>query len=216
MNVQLFYHVATMGNWRQVVQEQTALFASVGLRPMIGRVGPPPSRDMWLGRFGDVVYRSRNLLEYETPTLQKLWEWSRAHPADAVLYCHTKGVSQWRRPAWTAWRQLMNKWVVARWRENLPLLEDHDILGVDYMRRDAAPDFTSHFAGNFWLATCGWINRLVSPEEHRRSVKPYRIRYSPEMWPLSADGYRYVSLCCENVRMGRRGNAINLLARPLP
>lgn len=212
MNLQLFYHVAVLGSWNRVVREQIELFRRVGLRPMIGIVGPPGPR---LHDAGTVMFHHADVRKFETPTLQRLWEWCLEHPDDAVLYCHTKGVSKPHRPNWTSWRLLMERWVIERWRENLPLLENRDIIGVDYMDRGDRVNFTSHFAGNFWMARCDWIGKLIAPIRHSRLVRPRRRRFSPEMWPLSNPGYRYVSLCCEGVLLGKHNNATTLLKRPI-
>jgi len=210
MNVQLFWHVAIMGSWRKVTEEQAALFSRVGLRPMIGIVGP--RRRMHFKRLGDIVYRGRSVKEYETPTVQKLWEWCIANPSDAVLYCHTKGVSKPGKLR-DRWRALMEKWVVERWKSNLHLLEDHDIIGVDFMHRNRGYGKTEHFSGNFWMARADWIAKLMSPVVYRDSLPRHRKRYAPEMWPLTTPGYRFVSLCCMDEKLARGSTVIRMLRK---
>ena len=209
MNLQAFWHVAILGSWRDVLPQQVALFAQVGLRPTIGVVGPTLPRSLVLEQMGDVAFRHPNVAEYETPTLQILWEWCKGHPGDAVLYCHTKGVSH-PGPIHTAWRKLMEYHVVERWRENLPLLEDHDAVGVNW--RTSAPGWPPHFTGTFWMARADWINKLPSPWEHRHhgdvpQPPPGRRaswqRMHAEMWIGAAPDIRVVSLACRDTVLPR-------------
>jgi len=222
MNVQLFYHCAIIRTWRRVVAEQMALFKSVGLPPKIGAVGPMDDAfGVLTGNFGDVVYHGPNVQEYETPTLQKLWEWCHDlnNPTEwAVIYAHTKGVSKpgsMRR----AWRKLMEHWVVSKWKENLSLLRDHDAVGVNW--RLSAPRWpTPHFAGTFWMARAEWINRLDAPVVHKKNGD-YRWqaankradwhRMHAEMWIGSKPGIRAVSLACSDTRICRLPTLLMLL-----
>jgi hypothetical protein len=175
---------------------------------MTGVVGHPGPL---LATLGDVVYQDGDVRKYEIPTLRKLWKWCKSHRGDVVLYCHTKGVSH-PSPKRTAWRHLMERWVVERWRENLSLMRDHDITGVNYMHR-RGKWFRPIFGGNFWMARADWINRLSSPTEYQKPFPAHRKRFSAEMWPLSASGYRYVSLCCEGERIGRASVIFKMLRR---
>ena len=216
MNLTTFWHVAIMGSWELVTREQAAMFAQVGLRPRIGIVGPPCNRDF--SQIGDVLFHHPDVREAETPTVQALWEWCKSleHPEnEAVLYCHTKGVSRPHNTKWLAWRLLMEKWVVRRWSENLVLLEHNDIVGVNY--RDAAPvlRFGPHFSGNFWMARADWVRQLVSPVELRDSVAPRRKRYTPEMFICRKPGYRFVSLCCQQQMFAHGKLVYRLLHAPI-
>ena len=209
-SVQLFWHVACMGTWRRVVAEQAALFREAGLSPIVCTLGPArPVR--WIRRAHNVIYSSDDLHQYETPTLQRLWEWCQHHPRAAVIYVHTKGVST-QTQKHRAWRKLMEYWVVSQWRKNLPLLADHDAVGVNW-RTSARLWPTPHFTGTFWMARADWITQLCSPWEHRSVGHPewerenqHAIavqqatwpRMHAEMWIGSKPGCRTVSLACRN------------------
>lgn len=217
MNLQLFWHVALMGRWRQIVPEQHALFQRLGLRPKVGAVGLRRMR--LLRAIGELVYFSPNTREYETPTLQKLWEWCISLPdphRHAVLYCHTKAVAHHRDGRGDLWRQLMHRWVVERWRENLALLAKHDVVGFVHNARNPTGDYTAHFAGNFWMARADWIVKLPPPEVYSEHHRPRRRRFAPEMWVCCRPGYRYVSLCAENYLVARRRNVYRLARIPVP
>ena len=209
-----------MGNWPDVVQQQAALFRSVGLRPMIGVLGIYPGR--FLRSVGDVVYHSKELREFETPTLYKLWDWCKTHPDDSVIYCHTKGVS---RPSTklTAWRKLMEHMVVLRWRENLEMLKDVDAVGVNW--RTNAPYWpTPHFTGTFWHARADYINTLPDPwwyrenggSEHkprffRRGAEHGWQRLHAEMWIGANPNIRVYSHCCRDRRISNLRLLLKLL-----
>ena len=218
MNVQLFYHVALLGPWRAVVADQMTLFRRVGLEPKIGIVGRGCGV-AYRKRIGDVVVRELNVKEYEIPTLQRLWEWCREHPDDAVIYAHTKGVS---RPGAlrTHWRHLLEKWVIEPWRQNLPLLDQYDIIGVDL--RTAPQSYRGErFSGNFWMARASWINRLPEPSTYQKSrPRYYKNKSGPwermcaEDWPLTVPNGKALSLCCRGVKLHRGKAAQRLLAMP--
>jgi hypothetical protein len=194
MKLQLFYHVAQMGNWREVVTEQIKLFAWVGLRPMTGVLGAESIDGIDLG---DILFHRDELADCEAATMQEMWKWCCEHQDDAVLYCHTKGVSEPSRRR-TLWRQLMNKVVVERWRENIALLAEFDAVGFCY-RTSATP----HFAGNFFLARADWIASLPSIYAYREfgshtpepKKQPWRKAVG-ERWYFSRPGARIKSLCC--------------------
>src|ERR1700733_1000214 len=103
-----FMHVATIGRWRQILDEQFALLHSSGLyrrttKLFMGIVGSearsyvPPEDKV------EVVFRSDNLQEYEFPTLNVLQRFCLQCDC-LVYYIHTKGVfrdsvntDDWRR-----------------------------------------------------------------------------------------------------------------------
>lgn len=210
-NVQLFWHVAIMGNWREIVTEQTALFRQARLRPMIGRVGKSIGGE--LTRIGKLVYASPRLKYYELPTLRKLWEYCQLNPKSIVIYCHTKGANH-SVPEARAWRKLMEWYVVTKWRENLPLLEDHDAVGVNWRDWHILWNrlFTNSnfFDGNFWMATADWINKLPAPfcPDRPRNAQCRRRGWA-ERWLGSRSGIRVVSL-------GSRNAAIRDLSVSIP
>ncbi len=161
-----FYHVACMGNWKEVVSEQVPLL--LGLDIHVTLLGSTADHD-WLEAETGIrsIRRLEGLQNYETPTLQAAWEWSCANPAGAVLYLHTKGVSKPQNRARTAWRHLMGEQLVARWRKNLERLAHADMIGVNWCETPSP-----HFQGNFWMARAGWIARLPSPVSFRNRGGP--------------------------------------------
>jgi hypothetical protein len=117
-----------------------------------------------------VIYASEDLQKFKTPTLFYLWQWCIENPAGVVIYVHTIGVSKPSPMRWS-WRKVMEYWVIERWRENLKLLDNADVVGVNW-RNSAFKSPTPHFTGNFWMARAGWIAGLDSPWIHRLRGDP--------------------------------------------
>jgi len=188
-----FYHIACLGNWREVFREQADLFASVGILPTAYVLGSEADAAHVATRM-HVAGRHDSMAQFETPTLQMLWEWCRNNPAGVALYAHTKGVSKPRDPRRVAWRQLMGEYVIRDWRENVRLLDSVDAVGVSWLPRGV------HFSGNFFMARADWINRLPSPNDHRNKERPANDngawdRLGCELWLGSRPGIRVHSYC---------------------
>lgn len=192
----VFYHIACLNHWREVVAEQLRLAGHVRLSVIFCTVLGSPADVAWCVHEAgshsvalSVVHRSEALDEYETPTLVKLREWAVSNPSGAVLYWHTKGVSavsEHDRKIKAQWRRLMQRYLIGRWRKVLVELAVHDIAGVAWQ---SSPDFP-HFAGNFWMARCDWLSNLDDPYHYRqyrtnaeRVLGGHKwIRMHAEMW----------------------------------
>ena len=202
MNVQLFYHVAVMGPWSRICDEQLTLFDRVGLRPMIGIVGPTDGGFNWRG---DVLFHHPNIREYELPTIDALWNWCRVNPGDVAIYAHTKGVSAPNRRRGLM-RHLVHRTIIERWKENLPILNDHDVVGFVHVSRNRGV-MRDFFRGNFWMIRADYASTLPSPLEYSKTYPAHRRRYAAEMWPL-------ISLKCRWAEVHKDG-LLGDLAREL-
>jgi hypothetical protein len=110
-------HIAEMGNWREVVDEQDKLVESSGLMAETAHIFRIESQDLARG---------------ENPTLLKLWEWANQNPGHLVWYIHTKGVSRPEDENARLWRHYLQYFVIERWRDCRDALLDHDACGVDW------------------------------------------------------------------------------------
>lgn len=204
-----------MNNWREVFSEQEAMFSAVGLSPTACVLGTPADVE-YVRRFMPVAYSGEDLHEYETPTLQRLWEWCRDNPCSVVLYCHTKGVSRPDDANYQAWRRLMMLHVVVGWWENVERLASADVVGVNWWGKFYRP----HFSGNFWMARADWINKLSSPTDYRDRNEPSPCddrlwrQMCSEMWVGSRPGCRAYSLLCEDERLWEGTRVFDLLRGP--
>jgi len=208
-----FYHIACLGNWKEVVAEQCADLRKVGIRPTAFALGS--AEDVaWLAQHAlDVAGYSENLSEYETPTLALLDRWCEDNPDGAVMYLHTKGVSQPTDANKIAWRRLMMHYVVRGVRDNLSKLKVADMVGVDWQHSPNYP----HFAGNFWMARADWINSLPDVEAYKADGGPWLAghpweRMHAEMWLGSRPWHHIESLCCTNTSLWRGDDVFKLLA----
>lgn len=161
-----FYHAYAGGAWALPVREHAAAVAVSGLDkfPMtVGIVGPEQDRyvlrTLLPGLFPradiDVVEADEG---YEEVTLRPLQRWCQANPTGAVMYAHDKGAlddSEWNG----IWRRSMTHHVVAGHLQCRNLLaEGYDTVGCHWLPdMDNRPPF---YAGNFWWARAGYINRL--------------------------------------------------------
>ncbi len=197
---QAFYHIACMNppHWQAVVEEQAALFESVGIVPTACVIGTDADVE-WIKSKGIVVHsRYDSFSQFETPTLQLMWEWCQKNADGFCMYVHTKGASQPFDDRRKAWRQLMGYYVVGDWMDTIGKLKDADIAGVSWLDRHW------HFSGNFFMARADWINQLPSPLDHRYKMRPKGDngawdRLGCELWVgAKHDGLRVAHLCAHN------------------
>jgi hypothetical protein len=185
--VEVFYHIAAMGNWQEVVAEHFALLREVGLDSVqVSYLGEMEGLDHVMRFASDadvnviIARLDHRLTLYETPALKMIEGWARTNEGSA-LYFHTKGVSAPHDPYKIRWRDLMNHHVVGNWLENVQQLDHFDVVGVNW--RCCPP--ISHFCGNFWWARSDWI----------RSLAPFDDYYENPRYPTDWDSAR--RLGCE-------------------
>jgi hypothetical protein len=127
---------------------------------------------------------SPNIKEYEVPTQQKLFEFSRDNPTYKVLYIHTKNVGKDINPCIEDQIEYMLYFLITNWRKCITLLDTHKTVGVDL--RDEP---TLHYSGNFWWANASHIAKLPAPIEYKNLNKyPNPLnseRHNQEFWICS-------------------------------
>lgn len=184
------YHVAALGDWREVVVEQLVLLRESGLREVrVTHVGDGLD---WLldeaARQGvdlTVVRSDPNVSHYETFALIEVERLAKEDQTQRpILYLHTKGVSTPDDPRKAPWRRLMGELVVRRWRENVARLGEWDVVGFNWRPHDPTP----HFSGNFWIARPEWIAKLARFVDYHNDLR--FVRYSCEFWIGSTPGCR--------------------------
>ena len=194
-----FYHVACMGNWREVVCEQMTTLTAAGIIPQAYVLGTEDEARWVESQGADIIGQDPRLDRYEIPTLTAAWEWAKANPAGSVLYLHTKGVSAPEDENKPAWRKLMMSALVEPIEANHALLARYDMVGVDWQN---SPDYP-HFSGNFWLSRADWVASLDSPEAYQESKtielceQPWE-RICAEMWLGSRPWHSIKSLVCSD------------------
>jgi hypothetical protein len=161
--LQVFFHLACMGNWKQVFREQMVQlrqngFVSLDLT-VLGNEEDLQFALMLCDQLmlkANLLFHSPELTLFEKPALLAIEKYAKEHEG-YVLYLHSKGVSN---PAdWTKakWRQMMMRELVSKWERCMLLLPGHDLIGVNW--RNMPP--TSHFCGNFWYASTCYLRDLA-------------------------------------------------------
>lgn len=122
-----------------------------------------------------------NLLAYELPTLNFLYNFCKENPEYNVLYLHTKNVGKEINYCIEDQIEYMLYFLVTKWQHCINKLTEYDSCGVD-LRNEP----TLHYSGNFWWSTASNINSLPSPIEFNNLIKypnPLNsIRHNQEFW----------------------------------
>jgi hypothetical protein len=152
-------HVAMVGQWREMVEEQFMKLRASGLwdqahRIFVGLLGEDRACFDFADPKLEVVHYSPDLREYELPTLAFLREFCCAHDCLA-FYVHTKGVTRPCRGT-REWRHVMEHFVITRYRDCIRALEKHDVCGIYWMQSA----WCCIFAGNFWWTTSDYVRTL--------------------------------------------------------
>lgn len=192
--LKIFYHVACLNNWKEVVLEQLGLILATGLPFAVGVLGSDKDRAL-LRRLGlPIEFESDDLTLYEIPTLALAWEWAKNNRNGGVFYFHTKGVSAPWSEGKRAWRRIMEIALLENWKYRILDLGFFDAVGVSW-----CPGGMPHFRGNFWAARCDWIAQLQDPREYQAWNgptiwgNPWK-RMAAEMWLGSRPGIVVKSL----------------------
>jgi len=121
---------------------------------------------------------SENINLYETPTIHKLWKFSKDNHGYNVLYLHTKGSTN-NTQSVNDWVTMMLYFVLDP--KNPKLLERYDTLGCNLLENNR------HYSGNFWWATTNYISTLPECGNYKNDA---------EFWLLQNKNSK--SLCLHN------------------
>jgi hypothetical protein len=185
------YHVAAMGNWKEVVAEQLLTLRMSGLTAEIAKHNEHISvtfvGDMNGIRFLNdeaarqdapikIVRSDPNVMHYETFAMLEIEQIAKATDRH-IMYIHTKGVSVPGCGERVLWRKVMMRYVAEMWRENCEVLSsgDYDAVGWNWWNCESP-----HFSGTFWMARADWIRQLPDfvAWHHQNNL----VRYSCELW----------------------------------
>jgi hypothetical protein len=172
MNVKIFYHICAINHCVSVVEEQMAAILYSGLygSPMLeGIYCFLTAKDdfslnyvknllLLYGEKIKIVGESLDTSRYERFTLESIGDYLGAEGDTAILYIHTKGVSQTEPEKITNvlyWTRALNYHMIGRWRECLAELKEHDVVGTYYAAKPLP-----HFQGNFWWARADYFKKL--------------------------------------------------------
>ena len=161
--IEIVYHIATMGNWKEIVQEQIDTFAKSGLgdacdRMTVTVVGNqieevyPLFSCLKFYQKVKIIHSSEDFHQYEFPGIEAVRQIALQDPNARILYVHSKGVTHYGKPSEQPsrfWRRYMEYFVIERWEDCINALVEADICGVDWTQSTSGLPF---YAGNFWWA----------------------------------------------------------------
>ncbi|NDG29189.1 glycosyltransferase [bacterium] len=192
-NVAIFYHLAQIGQWKRLFQEQINSLVISGLyhRASLIHIGinGDDMLPMNLPKFV-VNYNNNKILEADT--LSSLQEFCLNNVDYKVMYFHTKGCTQEDkayRYNVDGWRLYLEYFVIHRWKECLNLLDQYDTVGTEYgyetglvnqSTKQTDWETNPHYQGNFWWATSNYISKLDKNYLYRKD-KGWD-RYRSEFW----------------------------------
>jgi hypothetical protein len=163
-----FYHAyLDNGVWPEIVAEHLEALKGFDGEIVVGAAGAAqkPLRSLLLDY---LMLRVPTIVEVpaesERGTMELVRAWALEHPNDVVMYGHTKGASQ-PTPFNDRWRRSMQHHVVEGWENCRSILEEgYDAVGCHWLHPDVFGESTMgptpFFGGNYWLATCAYLNTL--------------------------------------------------------
>ena len=163
--IRIYYHIAQMGHWEEVVPDQLKALENSGLyaavdKILVGIVGTFP---IALPSKVEVLFHYPDIRLAEIPTLNALREHSLSEDFN-VLYMHTKGVSYLAKgntkKSVTFWRKYLEHFCIGRWRECLEALNEFDAAGCEFQQIK-----NPHFSGNFWWSRSSYLRTLSRVED---------------------------------------------------
>jgi hypothetical protein len=165
----VYYHIAAMGHWKEVVIEQLRQLRRVFSGPLkIGIICVEwetafvEQSLMALDFAYELRWHGADYALYEYPTLEWLEADCRAGLNGQVAYMHTKGVS-----GPTTWETMQWRWLMT---QNLCQMiaagSTATLSGAFWV--DAVP--TPYMAGNFWAADAGYVATLQPLCDYRRAM----------------------------------------------
>lgn len=194
----IYYHVAALGHWREILSEQLRLIAALplGEKVYIGFTGAAHEAGyIWrtADTFGiecEIMFQGSGNANYEFPTLDRLHAACLAYECQKVIYLHTKGASRIGDWSGIMWRWFMNAYMLTERRMALKALNQGDWCAP--VISGGLGDGILHPVGNFWGANAEHIRRLVTPSQMRHSFTSLRQvlkspdwiheRHAAEMW----------------------------------
>ena len=187
MNIHIFYHIAMVGRWKDVVEEQIMRLASRGPRnaPIFAYAVGPESLFEECKRLtskDNIVLKYGGPLDnFEFPALRGLHDFSVKHGTGYLLYLHTKGVSKFATnndvPC-TDWRRFMEHSVIDNYLKCIKLLAQFDACGANLV---VDHSWGTHFSGNMWWTKAEYVKTLSAPISSNR--------FDAERWICSKRGH---------------------------
>jgi hypothetical protein len=148
----IVYHLFQVAGWEQLFSEQMGLLFTSGLMDN-ARLTLSVNGTFELPAIGhETIYRTDGFSE--KPSLLLTRQYAEEFPDSRILYFHSKGISHPTKNQ-DDWRMMMQHFIIMKWREAVALLDDHDVVGVNW-RTFPVP----HSSGNYWWANASFLRQL--------------------------------------------------------
>lgn len=186
----IFFHIATIGNYKEIVEEILGNLERSGLLKEASKiyfsVVGSGIVDLPLNLNCNISYDT-NLEIGEFITLNKLKNIADfCKGNEKILYIHTKGVtSDSENQPIKDWRKYMIYFNINRYKDMVKYLDSYDACGVDF-----SVEPVKHFSGNFWWANSNYIKKLPKIESISSpfSKKVLTLRHNAEFWIGMGEG----------------------------
>lgn len=179
-DIQIFYHICCMNNWKDIFIQQITKIIYSGLYSRVKTINlfiitcGLAIKDIapFVYRFGNKI-RIREYIEND----DEMFALTKIHDyitdKTKLLYIHTKGVTRWGTSSYTIgdrvhsipniyqniedWRHFMEWHLIAKFDQCIKLLDNYDTVGVNFIgnfNTSSANGLTipKHYSGNFWWA----------------------------------------------------------------
>lgn len=186
--IAVFYHIACMNHWRDVVMEHTRKLVQSNLyrnahKIFYSVIGTKEEYEELAESIAvvypkiELAYHGSDIKQYEFPTLQLLYEHAQNNDAD-IYYFHTKGVSYKNTHMIfyisERWRKYMDFFLLENWKHCHSKLQDHDVCSIGKVCVDGK---LLWFAGNFWWVKSEYIRTCPDPK-----TLDHTNRWDAEKW----------------------------------
>ena len=138
-----------------------------------------------INKYSQEIYYEYNNY-YEAITLKKLYDFSLLNSGN-YLYMHTKGCTRindinksdgYSYKNVENWRNIMEHFTIEHWKLCNDYLEQYDLVGCNYMKKNYLPGVPAHYSGNFWWSTSNYIKKLPDPKLYLTTEN----RFNSEFW----------------------------------
>lgn len=203
MNSQLYFHVATIGNYQEVFDEIYQALIRSTLRNFLNQINicVVGEGELKFPFDSKIKIHKGSVSQGEFFTLKKIEERSKQLEENLkILYLHTKGVTTPNNQCIIDWRRYMTYFNVERYQDCLDALNSFDACGVDFVEEPA-----KHFSGNFWWSNSTYIKTLPSIDEISNPNYPSILttRHNAEFWLGMGKG-KFKNLWSSNIPVFER------------
>lgn len=169
----IFWHVCSLNNWLEVVEDQLKSIVDSGLINKVNNiyvnfVGKTKSDINFLFKKNNkiiLINYTDNYTDYERSCLHTLLAWSKNNDSN-IMYIHTKGVSRPKNKNVWNWRKLLEEHLIHNHKNCIDKLQDYDIVGGNFIdqgkkeQKILNENHCAHFSGNFWWSKTSYIRTL--------------------------------------------------------